>query len=290
MVARPETMQTARIIIVDTNDGAFINAAIASALRQTLPSEVVVVDNASCDGSPEWIEKIPGVRVIRRGANDGFGAAVNTGAVGASTSYLAFLNPDAEASPQWLETMTTWMDRNDIDVACSYVGAGDGYYFTRGRWVWWLGGSTDERAPDASGDVQQTDFVNGCAMVIRTALFHELGGFDEGFFLYSDDVDLSLRAVAKGRRIGVCPQVLVRHDRHGSSTKALGDRKWTHAFSSRGRVLAKHCPSWIRPFALLAQAFVVPIRFAGGIRAAAPLVRSVFTGYASARRERSQHP
>ncbi len=275
-------MAIARLIIVDTNDGAFIRAAVNSGLRQTVDTEVVVVDNASTDGSPSWLRAIPGVSVVARKENRGFGTAVNTGAAGTDAAFIALLNPDAEATPSWIETITRWMDESGIDVACSYVAAGNGYYFTGGRWWWWCGGSTDDRTPKPE---RRTDFINGCSLVIRTELFQALEGFDEGFFLYSEDVDLSLRAVAAGGRLGVLPQPLVRHDAHGSSTKALGSKKWTHAFASRGRMVAKHCPMLVRPFALVVQAFVVPVRFAGGVRAALPLIRSVFEGYHSFRRE-----
>lgn len=279
-------MTIARIIIVNYNCGAFIDEAIESALAQTLPVEVVVVDNQSTDGSPERIAAMSGVRLVRREANDGFGAAVNTGASDATTPYIALLNPDAQASPEWLAVLTSWMDRHSVDVACSYVSAGDGYYFVRGRWVWWLGGTEDDLTPSAHGDVQRTDFVNGCAMVVRTELFKRLGGFDERIFLYSDDVDLSLRAASLGRRIGVYPHVLARHDNPGSSTTSLGDRKWIHSFYSRGRVVAKHCPSWVRPLALFVQAYIVTTRFAGGLGPAKPFRRAVLSGYNDARREK----
>jgi GT2 family glycosyltransferase len=277
----------ARIIIVDTNDGAFIGDAVESALRQTVSCEVVIVDNASTDGSAEQLSSIPGVRVIARGSNDGFGAAVNTGAADATTQFIALLNPDAQALPEWLGTMTQWMNEERVDVACSYVAARDGYYFTRGRFWRWLGGTTDDRTPNTDGG---TDFINGCALVIRSEVFQRLGGFDEGFFLYCDDVDLSLRAIALGYRIRVCPRTLVRHDYHGSSTKALGSRKWFHAFASRGRLVAKHCPLFTLPIAFIVQAFIVPVRFAGGVRAALPLIHAVFKGYFGYRRETRVHP
>jgi GT2 family glycosyltransferase len=278
---------TARVIIVDTNDGAFIGDAVESALRQTVSCEVVIVDNASTDGSAERLASIPGVRVIPRASNEGFGAAVNTGAADTTTEFIALLNPDAQASPEWLTTITQWMNEQGVDVACSYVAAGDGYYFTRGRFWRWLGGATDDRTPSTD---ERTDFVNGCALVIRSDVFRRLGGFDEGFFLYCDDVDLSLRAIALGYRIRVCPRTLVRHDHHGSSTKALGSRKWLHVFASRGRLVAKHCRNLTLPVAFIVQAFIVPVRFAGGVRAARPLIRAVFKGYFGYRRETRAHP
>jgi GT2 family glycosyltransferase len=277
----------ARVIIVDTNDGAFITDAVESALRQTVSCEVVIVDNASTDGSPDRLASLPGVRVIARTSNNGFGAAVNTGAADATTEFIALLNPDAQAKPEWLSTMTQWMNEQRVDVGCSYVAAGDGYYFTRGRFWRWLGGTTDEHSPNADG---RTDFVNGCALVIRSDVFRRLGGFDEGFFLYCDDVDLSLRAIALGYRIQVCPRALVRHDQHGSSTKALGSRKWFHAFVSRGRLVAKHCGLLTLPVAFLVQGFVVPVRFAGGVRPALPLIHAVFKGYFGYRRETRSRP
>lgn len=273
------TRPCARIIIVNANSGEFIRDAIESALGQTVPAEVVVVDNCSTDGSPVWLGSMHNVNLIRRESNDGFGTAVNTGARGASAPFLALLNPDAVADPTWIDETTTWMNATGTDVAGTLVRGGEGYYFTRGIWVWWRGSAIDVTKLDDG----PSDWINGCAMVIRTELFHRLGGFDERFFLYAEDVDLSLRARRLGARIGIYRKALVLHEKHGKSTDMLGFRKHEIAFESRGRLLALHTPWPIRPLACAAQGLLQPLIFPVAFGKKIRLSRAFFRGYTLAR-------
>ena len=127
----------ARVIVVNYNGGDYVEHAVSSALRQTVPVEVVAVDNASEDGSVDTLEGISGIKVIRCSSNLGFGAAINIGARGTAAPFLAFLNPDAVGDANWIETLTLWMDQEHLDIACSLVRDNGGFHFTRGLWVWW---------------------------------------------------------------------------------------------------------------------------------------------------------
>jgi N-acetylglucosaminyl-diphospho-decaprenol L-rhamnosyltransferase len=264
----------ARIIIVNYNCGEFIGDAIESARHQTAAVEVVVVDNNSTDGSPSWIGPLPGVTLVSRAKNEGFGAAVNTGADGASAKFLAFLNPDAVADKNWIEEITQWMEATHTDVACTLVRSAQGYYFTRGTWVAWRGAA---RTLTTIGP--RVDWINGCAMVIRSEAFRRLGGFDESYFLYGDDVDLSLRAREHGMRIGIYGKALVLHEKHGRSTNALGFRKFEIAFESRGRLVATHTPPIMQPLAYAVQGLLQPLLYPCAMNEKIRLLRSFFRGY-----------
>jgi N-acetylglucosaminyl-diphospho-decaprenol L-rhamnosyltransferase len=270
----------ARIIIVNYNGGAFIGDAIESARLQTASVEVVVVDNDSTDGSPGWIGSLPGVRLVSRAKNEGFGAAVNTGADGASAQFLALLNPDAVADPNWVEEITQWMDATRTDIACTLVRSADGYYFTRGTWAAWRGA-----ARNLTTIGKRVDWINGCAMVIRSEAFRRLRGFDESYFLYGDDVDLSLRARGQGMRVGVYSKALVLHEKHGRSTNALGFRKFEIAFESRGRLVATHTPPLMRPLAYAVQGLLQPLLYPCAMSEKIRLLRSFFRGYALTREQ-----
>ncbi|HUA10107.1 MAG TPA: glycosyltransferase family 2 protein [Candidatus Acidoferrales bacterium] len=268
----------ARIIIVNTNDGEFIRGAIESAQTQIASVETVVVDNQSTDGSPLWIESLPDVKLVRRQRNDGFGAAINTGAEGATAPFLAFLNPDAVASPEWIDEITRWMDATDTDIACTLVAGAGGYYFTRGTWAAWRGAARNQTTV---GD--RVDWINGCSMVVRSDAFRRLRGFDDSYFLYGDDVDLSLRARRHGMRIGVYEKALVLHEKHGKSTDALGFRKFEIAFESRGRLVALHTPPLMRSLACTIQGLLQPLLFPCTASGKVRLIRAFFRGYARAR-------
>jgi len=275
-----------RVIIVNWNGGDFIGAAIDSVRRQTLPAELIVVDNASTDGSPERLEPMEHVTLVRNGTNSGFGAGANVGARGAASDFLAFLNPDAEAAPHWLERLTEWMTKEGIELAGSYIGAGSRYYFTRGEWIGWRGAALNDTRIDSSS----ADWINGCAMVISRAAFERLGGFDERFFLYCEDADLSFRARIQGLRIGVLRERLVEHESHGRSTGTLGDQKAKIAFESRGRLIGKHSPLMALPIAVVTQAFVVPLVHYRSLRSTNIAAKAFMRGLVPAIRERvTQH-
>jgi N-acetylglucosaminyl-diphospho-decaprenol L-rhamnosyltransferase len=250
---------TARIVIVNYNGGDFIHTAVESATSQTVACDVVVVDNASTDGSPETIARtFPQARLLSTGANLGFANAANVGAFDRSSPrppYVAFLNPDAHAVPEWIERTTQWMERENVDIASSVVSGIPGEaFFAGGRWLPWVGATIPRRAYAGVA----TDWVSGCAMVARFDAFAALSGFDSEYFLYSEDVDLSLRARRAGMRLGVYGETLVAHPEEGRSTGRNG-RLFKHRISyiAKGRIMRRFAGPWL-PSALLFQLLVSP--------------------------------
>lgn len=273
----------ARIVIVNYNSGDFISDAIESALAQTVPCEVLVADNASTDGSLDTIAaRYPSVGIARMGENLGFGAAATRAALEEPRdyAYVAFLNPDAVARPQWIEKICNWMEAGRIDVASSIVAGDRTPFFAGGRWLPFAG-STIERGAYTG---EKTDWISGCAMVVRREAFERLRGFDGSFFLYYEDVDLSLRARAAGLRLAVHPEALVAHPQHGRSTDQLGGlRKRCIGFASKGRLVRLHTPLIALPTALLFQSLVSPGLNGAKLREYPALVRAFWGGF-------RQHP
>lgn len=182
------------------------------------PFEIVFVDNASTDGSAAWVKtRHPGVRVLEAGANLGFAAGNNAGARIARGEWLAFLNNDTAAQPDWLARLhAAATDRPEFAIVTSRIvllddpdvidSAGDGYLRAGGAFKHGHGG------PASAYDTSREVFgACGAAFLIKRAVFEELGGFDESFFMVYEDVDLSYRARLRGHRVWYAADAIVRH-------------------------------------------------------------------------------
>jgi GT2 family glycosyltransferase len=187
--------------------------------------EVIVVDNGSSDGSPAMVEEFAkstpiSLKLIRNSENRGFCGAINQGIAAGDSEFVALLNNDAEAEPQWLASLQSELgDRPDMGMAASKVvvwedpriidKAGHLIYpdgQNRGR------GSGRPDGPEYNR-LEEVLWPDGCAAMYRRAMLDEVGGFDEDFFAYADDAELGLRARIAGWGCLYVPQAVVRHHR-----------------------------------------------------------------------------
>jgi N-acetylglucosaminyl-diphospho-decaprenol L-rhamnosyltransferase len=272
-------MARARIVIVNYNGLDFVGEAVASALSQTATCDVVVADNASTDGSAEIIERhYPSVRIVRTGANLGFGRAANAAAFEppADHEYVAFLNPDATAEPAWIERLCDWMEREGVDVASSVVSGSESPFFAGGRWRPFLGTALALSAYAGT----RTDWISGCAMIVRREAFERLGGFDPSYFLYYEDADLSLRATARGMQLGIFSEALVKHPREGRAAEQLGSlRKRCLGLQSKGQLVRRFVPPIALPTALLFQCLISPGVNGASLRDYPALLHAFLSGF-----------
>ena len=197
---------------------------LASTLPALLPElgaedELIVVDNDSDDGTAEAVAELaPRARVLETGANLGFAAGCNAGAALATGELLVILNPDAMPLPGWGEAIrrpwlqgrgwAAWQALVADSGATEINSAGNPIHFTG---IVWAGGHGEPiaTAPTAPAEVP---CLSGACLAIPLATWHEHGGFPERFFLYHEDVDLSLRLRLGGGTLGIEPTAVVDHD------------------------------------------------------------------------------
>ncbi|MDO9356846.1 MAG: glycosyltransferase family 2 protein [Solirubrobacteraceae bacterium] len=180
--------------------------------------ELIVVDNASTDGSADFVaERAPRARVERVAANLGFAGGVNVGVSLATTDLVLLLNPDAVPQPGCLEALVaTAADEPTWGCWQAMVALADGEHVnTAGGRVHFLGFGWSGAWGDRVVDHQRREtvgFASGAALCIRRDLWNQLGGFDPHFFMYCEDLELSVRVRSAGWGVGVVPEAVVGHD------------------------------------------------------------------------------
>lgn len=210
------------VIVVNYNTAQRALRCLHELAAQAPQPLVVVVDNASSDGSADLFERESAAHVIRHTTNLGFAGGVNTGlrhALACGAEYALLLNSDASAPPGGLEKLVAFMDSHpQVGIAAPKI-----VYAQQPQTLWELGGRMHPRwwmTPIGMDETDigqydaglQLDVAFGCAMMLRLSAAREIGFFDEIFFMYSEDVDYSLRAAKLGWQIGFAPQVTVLHD------------------------------------------------------------------------------
>ncbi len=182
--------------------------------------ELIVVDNDSGDGTVEAVrELVPQAAVVETNENLGYGAGNNRGAAVATGDLLVFLNPDAEPAPGFRDAIARPLAEGRDWAAWQGVVTAEGGRIlnTRGGVVHftgiaWAGGAGDAVEESTLAALPEPGFVSGACLAVPRERFEAVGGFAEDFFLYHEDVDLSLRLRLAGGRLGVEPAARVDHD------------------------------------------------------------------------------
>ncbi len=197
--------------------------------------EIILVNDASPDASPEFLPQIVALRYHAMGRNAGFIAASNAGAALARGAYIVMLNNDTRVVAGWLDALMAsfarWPRAGLVGAKLHYP---DGSLQEAGGIVWRDGSATNDGRGDDPNRPQyayarQVDYVSGCAIALPTALWRELGGFDDVFSpAYCEDVDLALRVRAAGRQVWFQPQARVVHyeGKTSGTDTASGAKAW----------------------------------------------------------------
>jgi N-acetylglucosaminyl-diphospho-decaprenol L-rhamnosyltransferase len=229
------------VAVVVAHDSARQLSKCVQALVRQVP--VVVVDNASSDGSVEVARK-GGAFVILNAKNEGYGRANNQGVRAAkSAEWCLIINPDAVAGPNCLSTLLEAAERNpNAAVIAPQLVEPDGRRFAHGTSVLSDVSSADDQMDDVAKDDRVVAFVSGACVLVRRSAFIAVGGFDESIFLFYEDDDLCLRLRNAGFKIVQVDNAVVRHARGSSSEPGPGRifrSRWHQAWS-RSYVCRKH--------------------------------------------------
>jgi GT2 family glycosyltransferase len=215
------------VVIVNWNGEQFLERCLTALMYQTAkPHEIILLDNASSDRSIEISRGFQAVRVIALEQNTGFARGNNLAieAASAESEWIALINPDAFAEPLWLETLLASTDANpEFDVFGSKLvnatdanlldGTGDAYHMSGLVWRTAHGISISQLAE------YKCEIFSPCAAaaLYRREVLIKLGGFDEDYFCYVEDVDLGFRLRLAGYRCLYVPQSVAHHVGSGTT-------------------------------------------------------------------------
>ena len=236
---------TLSVVIVAWNSREQLARTIPALLGQLAEGdELVVVDNASSDGSAELAAQLaPRARVVSLPENAGFAAGANAGAAAASGELLVLLNPDAVPQPGFGSAIrrplddgrgwAAWMALVTAERGRIVNSMGGALHFTGIAWA----GGAGEPVPSALRPAE-VPFLSGACLAIPLASWRRLGGFSERYFLYHEDVDVSLRLRLEGGRVGIEPAAVVDHDYEFSG----GPGKYRHLERNRWATILRDYP------------------------------------------------
>lgn len=266
----PDQPPRVSILVISYNTLEMTRACLASVAAETqAPHEVILLDNASPDGSAEALgAEFPGIRLIASPENLGFARGNNVAAREAKGEFLLLLNPDtvvldgaidrllafAERHPDagiWggrtvfadgrLNPMSVFGDQTLWSLLCHASGLSAAFRGSAtfnpelyGAW-----------ARDSERDV---DVVQGCFFLIRRALWERLGGFDLTYVMYGEEADLCRRARALGYQPRMTPEATIIH--HAGAASRLRSDKQALVLQARVTLARRHLPAWQRPLAL----------------------------------------
>jgi GT2 family glycosyltransferase len=259
-------------VVVVTYESAAHVGAVLSAVGEQLRDgdELVVVDNASADGSAGVARgAAPQARVLEQAGNLGFAGGCNAGAAASTAPLLLFLNPDAMPAPGCLDGLRdaadaqpswgAWQALVTMDGGRRINTSGGVTHFLGMGWAGRIGELADP--PGSPGEV---DFASGAALCARRDAWEEVGGFDERYFMYGEDLDLGLRMWLSGHGVGVVPAARVEHDYEFDK----GEGKWFLLERNRWWTVLSDYPAGLLipllPALLAAELVLVVVAARGG--------------------------
>lgn len=298
------------VVIINYRNAEDTAACVASALRSEQPVRVVVVDNSPHDPALEAaLAPFPNITTLHPDENLGFGRGCNLGIEWAlkntDCEFVMLLNSDATVEADTILTLEEVMDEHpNVGLATGrivFMEAPDRLCYARGTIDWKRGGG---KVPGFGGDAMSAtallsgpvQFASGCAMLLRRSLLEQIGGFDEAFHMYEEDVDLSLRVREAGSLVWYVAEALIRHKGHGSQ-RGAGDgfhTRWSASnprydfqvyhsvrntlINARKHARGKNLVVFSTFYPLFVLRRSLPVAFARGTRAFIPVFRGFRDG------------
>jgi hypothetical protein len=280
------------VIVLNYNGKAFLGRCLDAVAAQDYGHyEVIVVDNASTDGSPAVADARTSVRLLRAQTNAGFSAGNNLGAAAARGEWLALLNSDAFPEPGWLSALeSATRARPEIGLVASQMVFdarpdmvnSAGFCVDRSGVTWERHGGQPAHPPTAP--VEPVFGPSAGAGLYRRSMWQETGGLREEFFMYLEDVDLGWHARWRGYEAVYAPGAVVRH-MHSATVGQASPRKTYWLARNKWLVLALNYPRpyWRRYLPLIALYDVLSLAAAGLAGSWAPAWRGRRDGWRLAR-------
>ena len=254
-------MKRVAVVILNYNGKKFLEVFLPNVIANTNAelADIVVADNASTDGSVEFMrERFPDIRLIVNGSNGGFATGYNLALRQIEAEYYVLLNSDIEVTPQWIEPVIALMDSDPQIAACQpkilsyydktkfeYAGAAGGfidrygYPFCRGRLFQHL-----EEDNGQYDDACEVFWATGACMFVRSDLYLKNGGLDDSFFAHMEEIDFCWRMKNLGYKIYCCPQSKVYHIGGGTLPKSSARKTYLN-FRNNLSLLYKNLPSCV---------------------------------------------
>lgn len=253
---------TVDTVIVNFRTKELTLASANSVLGEPETNSVIVVENGSGDDSGAWLTaQLAGskAKMTSSEKNLGFGGGNNFGVQEATADYIFLLNSDATIKPGALGVLIECLKDPQVGIAAPAIYVPDGSRQSDAVGIfptpWAILSGKSKRPPTSS----TADWVTGAAMMMRRTEFLELGGFDEEFFMYLEDVDLCKRYHDKGFQIRCAPAAEVVHLGGGSKSSSAAQK--AQFSSSTDYYLRKHGFSWVsRTLLKAARAIYTAVR------------------------------
>ncbi len=222
------------IVILNYNGIYFLKKYLPTVLQYSEGAELIVADNASSDGSVDFLQReFPQIRLLINKKNAGFAGGYNWALSQVKADYYVLLNSDIEVTPGWIWPVVELMEKDEKIAACQpkirsvhekdhfeYAGASGGfidrwgYPFCRGRIFEEL-----EKDMGQYDDVREIFWATGACLFVRANLYHALGGLDDDFFAHMEEIDFCWRAKNAGYKIMVQPASVIYHVGGGTLPK-----------------------------------------------------------------------
>lgn len=255
-------MRDTAVVILNWNGLQMLQAYLPTLVaRTTTPGAfIVVADNGSTDGSVEWLSaSYPDIKLIRLDRNYGFTGGYNRALREIDADYYVLLNSDIEVGEGWLDPLLGWMEEHPETGICQpkvlsmaerdrfeYAGAAGGfidrfgYPFCRGRIL-----SNLEKDTGQYDEPEECFWATGACLMVRSALYHHLGGLDEDFFAHMEEIDFCWRAKLLGYQVWCVPASTVWHV-GGGTLPNNSPRKLYFNYRNNLLMLYKNLPDSIR--------------------------------------------
>ncbi len=232
------------VIILQYNNTILLDRCLKSLAKTRYKNyEIIIVDNKSSDNSVEFIKKnYPNLNLIENNQNYGFAKGNNLGVKYANGEFIVFLNNDVEVDPDWLGELVKAIRKDKNIVACQpkvlslrdkhkfeYAGAGGGFIDKYGYPI--CRGRVYDNIEEDKG--QYNDEIDvfwccGVCMFIRKNIFNDIGGFDNDFFVYGEEIDLCWRLNLSGYKLKYVPKSVIYHLGRGTAGEKIKTWYWLH--------------------------------------------------------------